>query len=546
MEMKLMSENFIKLLKEYNETINDASKKIDIDINAISSFDFFKDSNFFEKNPIMYEDKIWWRWDHQNKRWYIVDDVEIMLDFSNNFILRGSTSSVFHSNIRTAILNSLKQAGLIFKKHFKKDIKPTWIVFRDCIVDIVTGEVMDHDFTFFAKNPIPYNFLAEDNFDTSKFDALFRSWVVGNGQDESWVDTLYELVAYSMLPDYPLETIFCLHGDGSNGKSSFIKLLVNFLGMYNVSATELSLLSNPNSRFETTALQGKLVCLMSELDDAQIKNTSLLKKLVGNKEVIRAEYKGKGHIEFINYAKIIMSTNVIPDTADKTDGFYRRWLVIDFPNKFESTNGDILNQLTEQDYSALARKSIAVLKKILEKNTFTNLGTIKQRKQRYEDKANPLKRFIDEQCIINPNTEIPVFEFFEAVTSYFSEKGYRQITKAKLSRLMKENGFESEPRHNPDVNKTWRYYIGISIKEFNNPTIKVYDKEENKFKEIKEYRYIEFGKEYKWEEIVSTFKHYTEEDLKQIITSWKKQGAVTEVRSGIFRFENINQKEMVE
>jgi P4 family phage/plasmid primase-like protien len=537
-----MGQNFKELLSNYENSKKDVNKKYHINVLQLQTEDFIS-TDMFKENPIMYDDKIWWRWDHQNKRWYIVDDVKIIMDFNENFVLQGLTTSIFHSNVRTAVLNSLKQAGLIFKEKFKQDIKPTWIVFKDCIVDVETGEIFEHNFIYFAKNSIPYNYLDDDNTDTSKFDELFRSWVVGNGQDESWVDTLYELVAYSMLPDYPLETIFCLHGDGSNGKSSFIKLLVNFLGMYNVSATELSLLSNPNSRFETTALQGKLVCLMSELDDAQIKNTSLLKKLVGNKEVIRAEYKGKGHVEFINYAKLIMSTNVIPDSADKTDGFYRRWLVIDFPNKFNSENGDILKDLTEKDYSALARKSIQVLKKILQKNTFTNLGTIKERRQRYEDKANPLKRFIEEKCIISPNQEVPVFEFYDVVHSYFSEKGYRLISKSKLSRLMKENGFEVEPKHNPEAGKTWRYYIGINIKEDTYAPVKVYNSEQNKFEEIKEFRSFEYDQEYTWEQVCEIFKSYSEEELKEMIKTYKKQGVITEVRSGIFRFENQNKGE---
>jgi len=467
-----MGTNFTKLLEIYENEKKDKNSNYPINLVELESKDFVT-TDMFKVNPLMYDNKIWWRWDSENKRWYIVDDVKVIMEFNNNYWLQGANTSVFHSNLRTAILNSLKEAGLKFKERFIQELKPTWIVFKDCIIDVATGETFDHDFIYFAKNPIPYNYLAdEQDNDTSKFDKLFREWIVGNGQDESWIDTLYEIIAYAMLPDYPIETIFCLHGDGSNGKSSFVKLLVDFLGMYNCSATELSLLSNPNSRFETTALQGKLVCLMSELDDSQIKNTSLLKKLTGNKEIIRAEYKGKGNVEFINYAKLIMSTNVIPDSADKTDGFYRRWLVVDFPNKFDATNGDVLKDLTEKDYSALARKCIGILKEILQKNTFTNLGTIKQRRQRYEDKANPLKRFIDEQCKIDINSEIPVFEFYEIFSSYITEKGYRVVSKSKLSRLMKENGFEVELKHNPEVQKTWRYYTGIAMKETNNPVVR--------------------------------------------------------------------------
>lgn len=534
----MAEQNFIDRLKSYNEKRKATNKQIPININVLSSFDFLNETDFFQRNPIMYDDKIWWKWDWDSKSWYIVEDVEIILDFSNNFILQGITTSVFHSNIRTAILNALKQAGLIFKKEFKKDIKKTWIVFKDCIVDVETGETFQHDFCYFATNPLPYNYQETENTDTSKFDQLFSEWVIGGDQDNTWVDTLYEVLAYCMLPDYPVEVLFCLHGDGSNGKSSFIELLMNFIGMYNCSATELSLLTNPNSRFETIALHKKLVCLMSELDDSTINNTSLLKKLTGNKEPIRGEYKGKGSVIFINYAKIIMSTNIIPDTTDKTDGYYRRWLVIDFPNKFEATNGNVLKNITYEDYSALAKKCIPILQDILKKSTFTNFKSIADRRERYESKANPLKRFIDEMCMIDPNTEIPVFEFHEVVSSWMLEKGYRVISKPKLSRLMKENGFESEPRHNSDVNKTWRYYIGINLKKENYAPVKVYSKEKNKFEEIKEFRSLEYGKEYNWSQVCQIFNSYSEDELRQSVKDWKKQGAVTEVRSGVYRFES--------
>jgi P4 family phage/plasmid primase-like protien len=535
-----MGQNFNNLLKEYESNKKDESKKYQINILQLQTYDFIS-TDLFKNNPIMYNDKMWWRWDQEYKKWYMIDDVKVIMDFNDNFVLQGINGSVFHSNIRTAILNALKQAGLLFKEKFKQEIKPTWIVFKDCIVDVETGETFDHDFVYFATNPLPYNYLASDNTDTSKIDKLFRDWVVdkeGKTQDETWVQTLYEVFAYAMLPDYPIETIFVLHGDGSNGKSSAIKLLVNFLGAYNCSATELSLLSNPNSRFETTALFKKLVCLMSELDDSTLKNTSLLKKLTGNKELIRGEFKGKGQINFINYAKLIMSTNVIPDTADKTDGFYRRFLLVDFPNKFDATQGDVLKNLTIEDYEALARKLIKILQDILKKNTFTNLGTIKDRKQRYEDKANPLKRFIDEQCVVSMAEEIPVFEFYEVFASYLAEKGYRVISKSKLSRLMKENGYEVEPKHNPDVGKTWRYYIGINLKQEKYPEVKVYNQETKEFEEVKEFRNIEYDKEYTFEDIQKIFASYSASELSDILKSWKKQGALTEIRSGIFRFEN--------
>ena len=77
------------------------------------------------------------------------------------------------------------------------------------------------------------------------------------------------------------------------------------------------------------------------------------------------------------------------------------------------------------------------------------------------------------------------------------------------------------------------------MKKANNPEVKVYDPETQKFKEIKEYRNIDYNIEYNLEEIKKLFKHYSEEELLEFIKKNKKLGQITEVRSGIYRFDKI-------
>ena len=72
---------------------------------------------------------------------------------------------------------------------------------------------------------------------------------------------------------------------------------------------------------------------MGETDFNEMKKTSMLKKLSGG-DLIGFEYKRKDPFEDKNYAKITISTNNLPSTSDKTIGFYRRWLIIDFPITF--------------------------------------------------------------------------------------------------------------------------------------------------------------------------------------------------------------------
>ena len=72
---------------------------------------------------------------------------------------------------------------------------------------------------------------------------------------------------------------------------------------------------------------------MGETNFSELNKTSILKKLTGQ-DVIGFEYKNKNPFDGFNYAKILIATNNLPTTTDKTIGFYRRWFIIDFPNRF--------------------------------------------------------------------------------------------------------------------------------------------------------------------------------------------------------------------
>jgi hypothetical protein len=130
---------------------------------------------------------------------------------------------------------------------------------------------------------------------------------------------------------------------------------------------------------------------MGETNFSEMNKTSVLKKLSGG-DLIGFEYKNKDPFEEVNYAKIIIATNNLPATNDKTVGFYRRWMIIDFPNQF-SEKKDILAEIPEEEYSALAVKCSMILKDLLDSRTFTNEGSIDERMKKYEDHSNPLENF---------------------------------------------------------------------------------------------------------------------------------------------------------
>ena len=378
--------------------------------------------------PIFYDDsKMWWMWENDKFKWKIIDETDIL-----NLVNELSFANTINSKERNEILESLKQKSRLNKP---KDIKQTWIQFKDVLVDINTGEQFKASPEYFVTNPIPWE-LNKDNIEsTPMMDKIFEEWV---GKD--YVQTLYEILAYCLLPDYPIHRLFCFIGEGLNGKSKFLKLLTNFIGEENVTSTELDTLLT--SRFEITRLHKKLVCQMGETNFSEINKTSIIKKLTGQ-DIIGFEYKNKNPFDSFNYAKIMIATNNLPTTTDKTVGFYRRWCIIDFPNRF-SEERDILDDIPKEEYESLALRSLIMLKDLLENRKFHNEGTIEERERKYEEKSDPLEKFMKELTSDEDvDGSIPKWEFEKTLNEWLRENRFRSMSDKTISKRMRERNIEN-------------------------------------------------------------------------------------------------------
>jgi P4 family phage/plasmid primase-like protien len=381
-------------------------------------------SEILKIQPIYYDKyRIWWKWDFNSLKWEIVDETDIL-----NLVRDNSISNTVSTKEKTEILESLKQESRLNKP---REMKNTWIQFKDTVVDVLTGDQFFANPKYFVTNPIPY-YLNEERFeDTPIMDRIFEEWV---GKEH--VQKLYQILAYCLLPSYPIHRIFCFIGSGMNGKSKFLELLRKFIGKDNCCSTELDTLLN--SRFEVTRLHKKLVCQMGETNFNEMSKTSILKKLSGG-DLIGFEYKRKDPFEENNYAKIIIATNNLPTTTDKTIGFYRRWMLIDFPNQF-SERKDILKEIPEEEYSNLAVKCLRLLKDLLEERCFDKEGSIEDRMKRYEDKSNPLNKFWEDCITEDYDSFIFKYEFTKKLNEYCKDNNLRQISETLTNRFMKDKG----------------------------------------------------------------------------------------------------------
>ena len=404
--------------------------------------------------PFYYDNgKNWWRWEFGLSCWVLTDEVDI-INWINHLAEEVNT---INSKERNEIIESLRQEARLNKP---KDIKPTWIQFKKEIFDIKTGEQFEATPEYFVTNPISYELNKDLIEDTPTMDKIFEEWV-----GKEYIKTLYEIIAYCLLPSYPIHRLFCLLGAGMNGKSCFINLLKKFIGVNNCTSTELDILLN--SRFEVTRLHKKLICIMGETNFNELSQTSILKKLTGG-DLIGFEYKNKTPFEDNNYAKILIATNNLPETTDKTLGFYRRWCIIDFPNQF-SEQKDILDDIPEEEYESLALKSCSLLHDLLKNRKFYNEGDVEERMKKYEEKSNPFDKFINDRCdLTDPNGDIWKFEFEKEFKAWCKNNRFREHSQKIIAKEMQERSIGTAQKTTPFLingeNKVLRIWVGIKWK----------------------------------------------------------------------------------
>ena len=400
---------------------------------------------FYKQQPFFYDkSKMFWLWNRDGYKWELSDEVDVL-----NTIYKITGKDIITSKSRAEIINSLKQKGRL---NHPKPIKKSWIQFKDKIYDVKTGDIFDSTPEYFATNPIPWE--VGDSENTPIMDKYFKEWV----GDEN-IENLYEFLAYNTSTDKFMQRIFAFCGGGSNGKGTFIKLNYKFLGKDNCVTSEIKNLSE--DKFEPAVLYRKLLCVMGEVSHSDLKNTNQIKKIAGE-DMLSFQFKGKTPFSEENTATCACLTNSLPNTPDRSLGFYRKWSIIDFPNQFSGINHDIIGSIPEIEFNNLAKKCIRILKRLHETKIFTNEGSFEDRMRRYEERSNPVMKYLEEFYEEDIDGMVSIRGFSNECNEYLKKNHLRIMSAIQIGKILREEGFSVGKRK---INDTSTVVITNLIKK---------------------------------------------------------------------------------
>jgi putative DNA primase/helicase len=412
----------------------------------------------------------------------VLEDIELAYDEYGRFWIYDSDQGIWLENAEKDLNKILREEyleekhqkkyyvdeviedikGRVFKRGYFKEPNPKLIPFNDKIYNLENGELIEYLPEYFFIGKLPVN-IDTENTDCPTIERIFGELL---GERDNYV--LYQLAAYCLYRSYPYQKAFFLVGEGRNGKTTYINILTKLVGEDNVSSVNLRDLLNKD--FYLSQLYGKLLNNCGEIDENILRNTSILKQLTGS-DIIVAQKKFKEPFKFRNYAKILIATNKLPETLDKSPGFYRRVRIIEFPFKFDigiNAIASIENKIPDIEFEGLAKKCVRILKDLYDNGfTFKENKSIEQATQEYEDASNPLSLFLKEKTENDANGKISCKKLAMLFSSYLADRKIEEWTPIRIGRALKDKGFEIRTlgvKKKDGERTTRKFWIGLKLK----------------------------------------------------------------------------------
>lgn len=251
--------------------------------------------------------------------------------------------------------------------------------------------------------------------------------------------TLEEILGLILLTNKFPHHVFFFIGNGYNGKSTFLEMINNFVGELGQNLS-LDAFNDPTS---VASLIGKLVNCTDETDGVYIDKCKGYKSLAsGNTITVRPIYSKPVKVQ--NTATLILSTNNMPKFNDRTDGFYRRLVIIPFDFKIKEKVSNLDELLsTDNAKSYILDLALKGVKRIKDNEyKLTKNEILDKALEDYKMEIDHLVGFVKEYSIIDGKETKEVFADYQ---SYCGELGIYPLSLASFTSRLKEFGYVSTP-----------------------------------------------------------------------------------------------------
>lgn len=319
--------------------------------------------------------------------------------------------------------------------------------------------LLPHDPRWFTTVTLPYEF--DWNADCDAWDRYLASSLNG---DSERIGLLQEWAGYLLTPSTDQQRFLILEGEGANGKSVYLAAMEALLGPQNVAHVPLEVFGQ---RFQLTTTLGKLANICADCGELDSVAEGHLKSFTAG-DTMQFDRKGISAIEAVPTARLMLATNNRPRFSDKSQGIWRRMLLVPFTTqipqeqRIEGMDKPAWWLSRPQELAGIFNWAVAGLQRLNANGRFTVPSMCRQAVEEYRVENNPAREFLQDNFRVsekNPEAFVSCAEIYQQYRDYCEKNGYRPLG----HRMFGKEAFRAFPegitrdRKGPRIERFWAY-----------------------------------------------------------------------------------------
>ena len=331
--------------------------------------------------------------------------------------------------------------------------------------DSLSDVLLDPSPEWFSTVRLPYDF--DLTAACPKFEAFLERSLE---MDPERIKVLQEWAGYLLLPDTSYQKFLALEGEGSNGKSVYFAAMTAMLGLENCSYCSIEQLSD---KFSRTQSLGRLANICPDVSEKNEKASEGDIKSFTSGDVMFFDRKHKTGLNCIPSARLMMSWNNRPRWIDKSDGLWRRMILIPFQVRISDEDRIIGMDkhpwwIDSGELPGILNWAIEGLSRLRNQKRFTETEVGKKAIEDYKSEANPARSFLLEHLEIaenNNGSPVRTALLYRIYRKWAEANGYKPLGERMFGKEVKRTFPNSERVRRGPRGDQFGCYSGISFME---------------------------------------------------------------------------------
>jgi len=301
---------------------------------------------------------------------------------------------------------------------------------------------------------------------------------LGDGEPTLWLQFLEKVIpdadereflrrwaGYSLTGVVSEEALSFLHGDGANGKSTFLLTMQAILGDYFVKAGMglLDLRKHQEHSAELMPFRGARFVWTSETDKGAVWNEARVKDL-SSKDPITARFMRENPVTWKPTHKLWVAGNHKPKIQGTDLGIWRRIRLIPFSVTIreEEKIANFEDQL-RSEHPRILRWMVDGCG-AWQKHGLTPPKIVLDATATYRAEEDVMGRFLADECLINPKSSVGASRLYMRYQTWVSQAGERAMSQTAFGKELASRGFSKKRAENGIS------YLGLGFPEA--PTVR--------------------------------------------------------------------------